>query len=75
MSSLAEHNEARSDMVDDDELIPSDEAAPIIKVKPKTLPQWRHLGRGPVYVRSVVESSTGVPLSMPGWQSRSATRR
>ena len=38
-------------MIDPAELIPSDQAAPLLHVKPETLPQWRLLGRGPKFYR------------------------
>lgn len=38
-------------MVENDPLIPSDDAAAILKIKPTTLPSWRSMGRGPRFVK------------------------
>jgi hypothetical protein len=38
-------------MVDADELLPDAEAAAILKVKEKTMPQWRCRGVGPIYIK------------------------
>jgi predicted DNA-binding transcriptional regulator AlpA len=38
-------------MVLEEPLIPSDEAAAIFKVAPKTMVQWRHRRYGPAYVK------------------------
>jgi excisionase family DNA binding protein len=37
--------------VDPDELIPNDEAARILGVKPQTPVMWRHEKRGPAYLK------------------------
>jgi hypothetical protein len=38
-------------MVDPDELLSDDESAAILNVKPKTMPQWRCRGFGPVFIK------------------------
>jgi hypothetical protein len=35
----------------DEQMLPKDEAARELKVKPQTLGAWRHRGQGPVYVK------------------------
>jgi Helix-turn-helix domain len=35
----------------DEPLLPEDEAARELKVKPQTLAAWRHRGQGPAYVQ------------------------
>jgi hypothetical protein len=35
----------------DEPMLPEDEAARELKVKPQTLGAWRHRGQGPVYVK------------------------
>jgi hypothetical protein len=38
-------------MIDPDKLYPTDHAAPAIGSTPATMQWWRHIGRGPRYVK------------------------
>lgn len=38
--------------MDEDELLTTAEAAPILRQEPGTLAQWRYLGTGPFYYKS-----------------------
>jgi predicted DNA-binding transcriptional regulator AlpA len=44
-------SQTRPAAVDPDELIPNDEAARILGVKPATTTMWRHENRGPAYLK------------------------
>jgi hypothetical protein len=35
----------------DEPLLPTAEAAPVLKVEPETMVAWRHRGEGPAYIK------------------------
>jgi hypothetical protein len=37
--------------IDPNELVPSDETAKLLNVKPQTMVTWRHEGKGPRYLK------------------------